>query len=200
MESPAGASMLWSLTDLGDLAVLLPLAAILFVWLLAQPARSKAWWWLVSVAFCAGATALFKIYFGSCPPFPDLRSPSGHTSFSTLVFGAFVTVIAFRLRGYSRVALIACATGLVIGIAASRTALNMHSLTEVVFGEVIGVVALAFFVWRYAHPRPTDRALNPLVVAAVMLVIILHGHELHAEKILQAISADLYARGTLSCG
>jgi hypothetical protein len=36
-------------------------------------------------------------------------------------------------------------------------------------------------------------------VAAVVSVIFLHGHELHAEKIIQAISADLYARGALSC-
>jgi membrane-associated phospholipid phosphatase len=191
--------MLWGLTDLGDLAVLLPLAAILFLWLLAQPARIKAWWWLLSVAFCAGATALFKIYFGGCPPLADLHSPSGHTSFSTVVFGAFVTVIAFRLKGTARAAVIAGGTVLVISIGVSRTALNMHSLIEVVFGGAIGVMALAFFVWRYARPRPTDRALNPLVVAAAILVIFLHGHELHAEKILQAISADLYARGALSC-
>jgi hypothetical protein len=79
--------MAWlkALTELGDIAVLVPLAAVMLLWLLLMGSPRGAAWWAIAVALCASLTAILKVSFYGCPPIPDLHSPSGHTSFSTLV-------------------------------------------------------------------------------------------------------------------
>jgi len=76
-----------ALTGFGDTAVLMPLAAVMLLWLLVMRSPRGAVWWAITVAFCVGMTALLKVSFYGCPPTPDLHSPSGHTSLSTLVLG-----------------------------------------------------------------------------------------------------------------
>lgn len=80
------------LTNFGDLAVLLPLAIVILLWLVTLRPRRCAVWWAVAVGLCTGLTALLKIYFYVCPPSPELQSPSGHTSFSALVYGTLALV------------------------------------------------------------------------------------------------------------
>src|SRR5713101_2763590 len=150
-----------ALTDFGDLAVLLPLAVVMLLWLLAMRSLSEAAWWLAAVALCTGGTALLKIYFFACPIDREVISPSGHTSFSTLVYGA---------------------------LAVSRFVLRAHSPPEVVFGMVVGLASLALFGEHYLRRRPAEVPLKPLLVAVVVLMAAFHGRELHAEPLLHAIS------------
>jgi hypothetical protein len=56
---------LLALTDFGDAAVLMPLAAAMLVWLLFGDPRSVAWW-AASVGLCVGLTAILKIFFYAC--------------------------------------------------------------------------------------------------------------------------------------
>ena len=78
-----------ALTGFGDTAVLTPLAAVMLLWLLFMRSPRGAAWWAIT-----GMTALLKVSFYGCPPTPDLHSPSGHTSLSTLVYGAMTLVTA----------------------------------------------------------------------------------------------------------
>jgi hypothetical protein len=50
-----------SLTDFGDLAVLLPLAAAILLWLFAVGERRVALWWLVALTLCIGVIAMLKV-------------------------------------------------------------------------------------------------------------------------------------------
>jgi hypothetical protein len=50
-----------SLTDFGDLAVLLPLAAAILLWLFAVGERRVALWWLVALTLCLGVIAMLKV-------------------------------------------------------------------------------------------------------------------------------------------
>jgi hypothetical protein len=50
-----------SLTNFGDLAVLLPLAAAILIWLFAAGERRVALWWLLALALCLGVTGLLKV-------------------------------------------------------------------------------------------------------------------------------------------
>ncbi len=179
---------LLALTDFGDAAVLIPLAGAMLVWLLFDKARSAAWW-AVSVGFCVGLTALLKIFFYGCPPVSDMRSPSGHTAFSVLVYGAVALVTAIRARGLRRVLAIGIGAGLILTIAASRLLLEIHSLPEISLGLVIGTVSLILFGRKYRQPPQPQ--LWPLLVAMGMLVTILHGQELHAEEFLHRITGYL---------
>ena len=100
-----------ALTDFGDLAVLIPLAGAMLVWLLCCSSRAAPRW-VLALGFCIGVTALLKIAFYGCPPAGDVHSPSGHTSLSTLVYGALTLLAASAWRGPHR--------ALVIGGGADR--------------------------------------------------------------------------------
>jgi hypothetical protein len=90
------------LTDFGDLAVLLPLAAVVTLWSLAVRQPIAVFGWLVALGLCISGTAVLKIYFFIFPPVTDLHSPSGHTSLSTLVYGALTLAVAAAFTGWRR--------------------------------------------------------------------------------------------------
>ena len=117
---------LTALTDFGDLAVLLPVTIAVLVWLYFLSSKRDAAWWVAAATLCMGGTALLKIFFSICPVVPQLHSPSGHTSLSTLVYGALALFVATADARW-RNAVIAAGGALVLLIAASRVALHDHA-------------------------------------------------------------------------
>ncbi len=187
-------------TDFGDLAVLLPAAAVMLLWLLAVGSKRGAAWWLAALALCIGGTALLKIYFYACSPVPSLASPSGHSSFSTLVYGGLAAIVAGKLTGgWQRVLVLAGGVALIAAIALSRLVLHAHSPLEIVLGTALGLASLGLFAQGYVRARPVAASLTPLLVAVAILGVVLHGHELRAEELLHAISRYLHV-GSIACG
>ncbi len=178
-----------ALTDFGDPAVLLPLAAILLLWLLRLPTKSAAAWWLAAVVAGVGGTALLKIYFYGCPLDARLHNPSGHVSLSTLVYGGYATIFAARAKSWQRAAMIGAAAALVLGIAASRIILDFHTTIEVAFGLVIGGLSLAAFASRYWRRPSGNLPLGFLLLASLAIILVLHGDSLRAEEFLHRVSA-----------
>jgi membrane-associated phospholipid phosphatase len=183
--------LLVALTEFGDAAVQLPLAVTILLWLLLSGAPRAAAWWTASVLFCGGVTAILKIFFWGCPPLSDLHSPSGHTSLSTLVYGA-TALITFVEGGRWRPR-VAAAAGvcLVLAIGLSRLLLFAHSVPEVILGWFIGSASLALFGWRYRRCRPPNPRLAPLLVSVGVLASVLHGSELRAEELLHRMTGYL---------
>jgi membrane-associated phospholipid phosphatase len=179
------------LTGFGDLAVLLPLAAVMLLWLLVGRQRVGASGWILAVALCCAVTAAMKIYFSSCAFSPELQSPSGHTSFSVLVYGGIALVIAGQAAGWYRLMVLAATAALIGGIAISRIVLGAHTPLEVVFGMAIGATAVAIFARHYLSQRPAPLALRPLLIVLVLVAVLFHGHQLHAEEMLQVIGRYL---------
>lgn len=181
--------MTWlkALTEFGDIAVLAPLAAVMLVWLLLMRSPRGAAWWAIAVVFCAGLTAITKVSFYECPPIPDLHNPSGHTSFSTLVYGAIALVTATESAGSRRLIIISGSAGFMLAIAASRLLLA-HSAPEVVWGLVIGIASLTLFGQGYIRCRAARVSLSPLLVAGGTLLLVLHGRQLDAQQLLHAIA------------
>jgi membrane-associated phospholipid phosphatase len=192
------AALLVTVTNFGDLAVLLPIVGIIPLWLIGVRFPRAALWWAVAAALCIGSTALLKIYFYSCPPFAELRSPSGHTSLSTLVYGGIAVIIAAEGTRWHRLLSYAAGAALIAVIAISRVLLQAHSPLETGFGLVIGSIALAVFARKYLGHRPAVVSLRPLIVAVALLLITLHGHELRAEELLHAIGIYLQI-ASLAC-
>jgi membrane-associated phospholipid phosphatase len=188
-----------ALTDFGDLAVLLPLSAVMLLWLLAMRSRRSATWWLLAAGVCMGGTAILKIYFHACPVGKDLSSPSGHTSLSTLVYGAMAAIVVVEASAlWQRSLAVAVAVILIVGIAGSRFALDAHSILEIVIGMAIGLAAFTAFVWGYLHHRPSAASLSPLLFAAILILALFLGREVQAEQLLHAISRYLRAQ-SLPC-
>lgn len=187
-----------TLTDFGDLAVTLPLSMAMLLWLAHLRRWREAGWWVAALALCIGVTALSKIIFYACPLVAHLSSPSGHTSMSTLVYGAIVAVCAAEFDGWRRGAIVAAGAAFVVAIAASRVALMIHSAVEVAAGLTIGGVSLALFTWQYLRRPPAMPSLRPLVVASIAVMALLHGQELRAETMLHFFSS--YFEVAKACG
>jgi membrane-associated phospholipid phosphatase len=187
-------SLLTALTGFGDLAVLLPTAMVTALWLLTIRNWSAASWWIMAVVACMVLTALAKIAAYACPPAPDLHSPSGHTSLSTLVYGAAALITATETKGLQRALSIAAAAGLILGIAASRILLAMHTSLEVGAGLAIGVVSLVSFGQGYLRHRPQTNSRFVLYLSAAGIVmLVFHGSKLQAEQLLRLIPGYLHA-------
>ena len=181
------------LTDFGDEIILLPLAAATLVWLAALAGRRAAVMWAAAVLICAGGTALLKIYLGTCgAPIDALVSPSGHASMSTLVYGSLALIVGAETLAWQRIAIAAFATAMVVGIALSRVIVGAHTTIEVVIGLVIGGVALGVFARSYLATRPAHAQVWPLLAAAVIIALVLHGHALSLEGVLHAIGGYLH--------
>ncbi len=187
-----------TLTDFGDLAVLLPLTAVILIWLVSAASARDGVRWFIAVLLCAGGIALLKVYFFACPVSSELASPSGHAGFSTLVFGTLAVVVAAKLKtGWWQMAVAGGAGALVVSIAISRFTLGAHSPLEVILGMIVGLAALGVFALGYLRgPRATG-SLTPFLVAVVVVLAVLHGQELHADELLHAIS--LYVHGVTAC-
>jgi hypothetical protein len=81
-----------------------------------------------------------------------------------------------------------------LAIAVSRLLLDAHSLAEVGLGLIIGIVSLALFGQKYVEVP--DTKVWPLLIAAGVLISVLHGSELHAEELLHRITGYV----PLHCG
>ena len=179
---------LTALTDFGDLAVLLPVTIAVLVWLYFLSSKRDAAWWVAAATLCMGGTALLKIFFSICPVVPQLHSPSGHTSLSTLVYGALALFVATADARW-RYAVIAAGGALVLLIAASRVALHDHTPLEAGLGLVIGVVALCVFGRGYLAVERPIVPLRPLLLGVAVLLMFLHGRQLRAEDLLHVVGS-----------
>ena len=63
-----------------------------------------------------------------------MHDPSGHTSLSTLVYGALALAAASGRPGLRRLLVIGAGLGLILAIAVSRLLLDAHSVPEVGLG------------------------------------------------------------------
>ena len=162
-------------------------------WLLAMRSGRAAAWLMLAMVICAGGTALLKLYFTACPVGRELTSPSGHTSFSALVYGALAVIVAIEAAAvWSRRLAVALAAILVIGIAVSRLALGAHSQPEVALGLALGLGTLAIFLYGYLNRRPSRVWLAPLLVGVVVIAVALNGKQLRAEQVLRSFGLRLH--------
>lgn len=183
-------TLIITLTRFGDVAVLMPLAIIVLIWLLLIRSFRCAAWWTMSVLLCLIATVFLKLSFDQCPPIPQVHSPSGHTSLSTLVYGAITFVATAQTNGWLKRVMFGGGASLIVGIAASRLYLNAHSLSEVGLGFVVGAATLVVFGLSYRQfEGATIARVILLIFLTGTLTIILHGRSLNTAVMLQKIAS-----------
>jgi membrane-associated phospholipid phosphatase len=182
-------AFLHGLTDLGDSAITLPIAAVVLIWLAIWGNRRVALTWLVVLIACGAVTAALKIYFKACPlPGIALDSPSGHTSMSLYVYGGLTMMTAAQLRAWRRNAAAALGALLIGAITVTRVTLNFHSKAEVVIGLTIGGIALAWFAAAFRRSRPAPMPLWPSWIAILIPIALLSGHSISGEDLLGRIA------------
>ncbi len=180
------------ITDFGDAAYLIPAAAFVLGYLVYSKARPSAVAWVVAFAACAALTALLKISFLTCGgkiSSLDVYSPSGHTSFATTFYLCVGLVTARNKPPLLSVIVYAAAICLAVSIAASRFLLNMHTLSEVAIGLLIGVACVVWFATKYYGGPQPGLPILPVLGLLVPLALFAHGHHLSQESRLNAAAA-----------
>jgi hypothetical protein len=188
-------------TNLGDLAVLLPASLGLIVFLAWIGRREDAAAYVAAMVFCLLAALIAKLAFAACGAGYDLlgvESPSGHTAFSATFYGCVALLFAAGRKFGRRFALYACAAALVLLIGVSRVVLEAHTAPEVVVGLAIGATSIGLFRVLSVRSEPlrlsaqTIARLSPFAALYAACLLLLAGHW-SAEPVIDAIAAELGA-------
>jgi len=160
------------LTQLGNPLLIALLSCIFALWLAWASGRQAVQLWLAIAILTAALMAVLKIYFLGCPLETwALRSPSGHTGFSALLYGAIAYSAARGTSPLRKTVIAILAALLIVGIGLSRYLLQMHSLPEVGLGLALGGIALLTFCWRYARlAQKRFRLWRALILAALLAI------------------------------
>ena len=193
------------LTDFADQAVMLPLAAAIALTLLLL-----GWWrgaigWTIAIPGTFLVMLSLKIIFYACHavmPDLDIHSPSGHTASAAVVYGGLLALLgrqgraqgaAENMRRLVRhmLAIGAAALALALVFGFSRVDLGVHTVPDVLVGGAIGVLGAMVFVLLAGQP---PRGLPRWVLACVVVLVALlfHGRELHAEEAIQRVAISTW--------
>jgi undecaprenyl-diphosphatase len=176
---------LWLLvTDCGDAAVTLPVAALVFVVLLAARERRIALHWLLTVAGCGAAIGALKLIFGACTlrlGVLGIISPSGHTAMSAAVYLSLALLVGARLPGRRRYMVLGAAALLVAAIAVSRVWLRYHDTPETILGLAVGLGAAACFRAALRRQPPPALPVLWLSLGGLAVVAVMHGTRANIE-------------------
>ena len=181
----------WFVTDLGDSAVTLPLAALVLAWLaLVQRDWRAARAWAAGVAACGLGMATLKLAFQSCGHqwLDQIASPSGHTAMSVVVYGGLGILSCREAIGWRRTCLALVNAILVLLIAASRVVLDAHTWLEVVVGLAAGAISAGLML-RLLGDGTHCLGAARLAGIAVIVALVLHGGHWPIEGHLRQIAA-----------
>ena len=178
-------------TDFGDQAVLLPLAAgVALVFALAGWRRG-AIGWAAAVTGTLALMLVLKLGFLACGHIlagDHLRSPSGHTAAGAAIYGGLLAVVARRATGHNRWTL-ACALSVALVIGGSRLALGVHTGLEIAVGGAVGVCG-ALAAGLFAGAPPPRLRISRISAMAVFVLLLLHGVHMPAEAAIRSAALD----------
>ncbi|MEP7054428.1 MAG: phosphatase PAP2 family protein [Actinomycetota bacterium] len=83
----------------------------------------------------------------------DKSFPSGHAMNSAFVYGALLLIVLPVLRPHARIVAVIGTAVFVIAICASRVALGLHYISDVIGGASFGIAWLAASVWAFSGWR-----------------------------------------------
>nr|WP_118185503.1 phosphatase PAP2 family protein [Paraburkholderia phosphatilytica] len=162
---------MWSaISNVGDPALTLPVAAACATWLALSDTRLACRW---IVLFCTamamiGATKLLYLGYGWELQSLDFRVISGHTALATSVW---TITLALLSHNFTERAVPGAAAGLLLGLltAAARVFDHTHSLPEVIAGWSLGAAIAVAFVHtlRRANVRLAMPYTAPFVILSI---------------------------------
>ncbi len=190
-----------ALTYIGDSAVLLPCAALLFAWLIAAPAtRRIGWAWLVAVLLMSGGVVLSKTLYmvsGWHPAGWNFIGLSGHAAFSFLFWPSAGALVSGRSRT-ARAAMIALGACFALAISVASWVLRDHSMVELVLGGLWGALISTVFLartWRQMTCAPMPR--KWMIASAALWMVIAFGHTFPSTRMMRWIASHASGHATV---
>ena len=185
-----------ALVYLGDGAVLIPCALLLFAWLIAAPgSRRSAWWWLAALLVAGGGVALSKLLYmvsGFRPAGWNFIGLSGHATLSFLFWPVAAALVTSRSQTGLRAVMVALGACLALAISAASWVLRDHSLLEVALGAFWGALVATVFLataWRQVVHVPSAR--KWMIVSMALLAALAFGHEFPSTRVLGWIALQV---------
>ena len=182
--------VIWTLSNLGDAALLLPLALVCALWLRAVDMR-LAMRWAILLAIGMGCVGLSKILYAGCGfEFTAIRMRmiSGHTMLAASVYTVAGGLLLGGLGGGWYRLGAAGGLALAAAIGASRVVEDAHTPAEVVAGWVLGALIAAMFLARvFDQPRKMPRV---IAAGAGLLAVssIAYGHHAPFQRMIEHYS------------
>jgi membrane-associated phospholipid phosphatase len=189
------------ITDFGDLAVTVPLAAVTTVALGVLRLPRLALAWAASIAGCAGVVGGLKLVLDVCHhrfSIPDIISPSGHAAMSVAVYGGLALLIGSGRPSLWRCAIRGGAAVLMVAIAVTRVILHKHTAAEAAVGFAIGLVAVASFGVALAAHRAVVVPVRWLAAALLLLAVAVHGARWPGELTIHEMAGSPLVRFLIS--
>lgn len=184
---------------LGELWVVLPLAAALAVWCLICGERRGA----LAIVFATIVTLVFVVLmklvgtlFG--PPWnPNWKwistlFPSGHMAMGTVVYGALAVCVGRAIPRFRRVAT-SLVVVLIVLLAIQRVVFDIHPILDVVGGAALGGLGLAALLRRWPSGKLHPGGLPGIAVAVALILHAFYGREVPSSQMLKRMSARIHA-------
>ena len=177
LRTPLGDAIMVGITELGDVAVTLPLAIAVLLFLIWRRAWRDSFYWLSALGFGLLAVTIIKLMLKIPRPVAlysgtELYSfPSGHATMSTVIYGLLAVYIASSIKSRWRWVVYAIAVLLITAIAFSRLYLGAHWLADVTAGLALGTVGVALIsMVRERHQSTSNSGFGLLIVSLGVFV------------------------------
>ncbi|MDR5757940.1 phosphatase PAP2 family protein [Caballeronia sp. LZ035] len=182
--------VLWTLSNLGDAALLLPLALVCALWLRTVDLR-LAIRWAALLTLGMGLVGLSKVLYAGCGleiSAIQLRMISGHTMLAASIYTVAGGLLFGGLGGaWYRLGAVG-GLALAAAIGASRIIQDAHTPAEVVAGWVLGALVAGLLLARvFDQPRKMPRALAA-GVGLLAVSSIAYGHHAPFQRMIEHYS------------
>lgn len=184
----------WALfTKLADSNFTMPLAALLAIWL----AGGRAWrpFFLWCLLFGGGITLVVAskiayIGWGVGIPALDFTSISGHAMRATAITPALLYILLQRHAPRLQLPGLLLGLGFGIAIGISRLAVQVHSVSEVISGCLLGALIALAFVWLI-RDRNIDFDRRLLLIGMLALLPVLSMKPAPTESWMEEVARYL---------
>ena len=192
-----------AITQLGDVQVVLPVAAAAVATLLALCKWRAAMYLVIALVGASMWVEMIKLLLQRSRPVDlydgasQFSFPSGHATMSIVVFGFLAILLAHGASPHMRRTIIGSALSLVFLIGFSRIYLGAHWLSDVLAGLSFGVAWVALLSIAYFRVAPKPLPSSPLF--AVFVAVLVGSGALHVAR-SHATDLNRYAAagGTLN--
>ena len=188
-----------TLTNFGDSFIMVPVAATVWLLLLAERNwRAAAWWTLLFG--CGGlliaGTKIAFIGWGIGIRALNFTGLSGHTTFSTAIYPVVAYLTLQSLPRHWRLGGAALGMLLAVAVGISRLKLAAHSTPEVLFGLAIGLAVSTSFIRGFKPSSHTPRLSMAAGVCTALLCLFLHGSNAPTQDLITRIALYLAGHDT----